>query len=160
MAGQKYEGIDKKVSKMTREGLTEENLHDGSVSDISSKSRDRPKIKSSEFVLERERNKEDIHEERNVSQKQKQKRMEKYAGKLRENGSIPKDDSLSEQKETIYKKKTSKRMTEELARSGRLNFEDAESQMVRGAGMGIGRKAAGVAVAGASAYAHGKLYQV
>lgn len=159
MAGQKYEGIDKKVSKMTREGLTEENLHDGSVSDISSKSRDRPKIKSSEFVLERERNKEDIHEERNVSQKQKQKRMEKYAGKLRENGSIPKDDSLSEQKETIYKKKTSKRMTEELARSGRLNFEDAESQMVRGAGMGIGRKAAGVAVAGASAYAHGKLYQ-
>lgn len=42
----KYEGTDKKVSKMTREGLTEENLRDGSVSDISSKSRDRPIVKS------------------------------------------------------------------------------------------------------------------
>ena len=43
---------------MTRDGLTEENLHDGSVKDISHRSRGRPENKE-EFVPERERKKAD-----------------------------------------------------------------------------------------------------
>ena len=159
MAGQKYTGTDKKVSKMTKEGLTEENLRDGSISDISSRSRDRPSSKSSEFVLERDRSKYGSESAVNISSNQKQKRMQRYVGKFREQGMIPEDNTLTEQKEAIHKKKTSKRMTAEQARSGRLTFEDAESQMVRGAGMGIGRKTASTVGTAASAYAHGKLYQ-
>lgn len=41
---------------MTRDGLTEENLRDGSVKDISHRSRGRPETKE-EFVPERERKK-------------------------------------------------------------------------------------------------------
>ena len=35
LAGKEFTGKDKVVTKMTREGLTEENLADGSVKDIS-----------------------------------------------------------------------------------------------------------------------------
>ena len=35
MAGKEFTGKDKTVQKMTRDGLTEENLHDGSVKNIS-----------------------------------------------------------------------------------------------------------------------------
>ena len=31
IAGKEFKGKDKKVAKMTRDGLIEENLHDGSV---------------------------------------------------------------------------------------------------------------------------------
>ena len=155
---EKYTGTDKKVSKMTRDGLTEENLRDGSISDISSKSRDRPKIKSSEFVLEREKSKTDM-DDLNVSNRQKQKRIQKYVGKFRAEGLIPEEESFSEHKESIQKKKVTKRLTEEQAKAGRLTFEDTESQMVRGAGMGIGRKTAAVVAGTASAYTHGKIHQ-
>ena len=47
---------------MTREGLTEENLRDGSVKDISHRSRGRPENKE-EFVPERERKKTVTEEE-------------------------------------------------------------------------------------------------
>ena len=40
MAGKEYTAKDKIFSKMTREGLTEETLRDGSVKKISQKSRD------------------------------------------------------------------------------------------------------------------------
>lgn len=155
----KYTGTDKKVSKMTKEGLTEENLRDGSVSDISSKSRDRPDIKSSEFVLERERKSPEDTDDLHISSKQKQKRMQKYQGKFREQGLVPEGNDLREQKEAIQKKKTTKRLTEEQAKSGRLTFEDAESQMIRDAGMGIGRKTAGAAIGTASAVAHEKVHE-
>ena len=39
MAGKEFVGKDKVVTKMTRDGLTEENLADGSVKDTSHKSR-------------------------------------------------------------------------------------------------------------------------
>lgn len=42
---------------MTRDGLTEENLRDGTVRDISHKSRGRPEDTSETFVPERERKK-------------------------------------------------------------------------------------------------------
>ena len=52
VAGKEFKGKDKKVAKMTRDGLTEENLRDGSVKDISHRSRRRPENKE-EFVPER-----------------------------------------------------------------------------------------------------------
>lgn len=48
MAGKEYTAKDKIFSKMTREGLTEETLRDGSVKKISQKSRDEPELDSKE----------------------------------------------------------------------------------------------------------------
>ena len=59
---------------MTRDGLTEENLHDGSVKDISHRSRGRPETKE-EFVPERERKK--AENEDTKSGKGKRLQMEK-----------------------------------------------------------------------------------
>ena len=59
---------------MTRDGLTEENLHDGSVKDISHRSRGRPETKE-EFVPERERKK--AENEDSKSGKGKRLQMEK-----------------------------------------------------------------------------------
>lgn len=42
IAGKEFTGRDKKVTKMTRDSLTEENLRDRTVKDISHKSRGRP----------------------------------------------------------------------------------------------------------------------
>ena len=126
----KYEGTDKKVSKMTREGLTEENLRDGSVSDISSKSRDRPVKETSEFVLEREKDRKDTVL-----------------------------DHSDKQKQTIAKKKGVKRLTEEQAKTGRLSFEDTESQMVKGAGLGIGHNPSGAVVSTTVKHTQEALYQ-
>ena len=51
MAGKELKGREKVVSKMTRDGLTEENLADGSVKDISHKSRGRPPEMKQDFVF-------------------------------------------------------------------------------------------------------------
>lgn len=48
LAGKEYTAKDKTVSKMTREGLTEENLRDGSVKEVSQRSRGRPPESGSE----------------------------------------------------------------------------------------------------------------
>lgn len=48
MAGKEYTAKDKIFSKMTREGLTEETLRDGSVKKIGQKSRDEPELDSKE----------------------------------------------------------------------------------------------------------------
>lgn len=57
MAGKELKGREKVVSKMTRDGLTEENLVDGSVKDISHKSRGRPPEMKQDFVLTGKRRK-------------------------------------------------------------------------------------------------------
>ena len=57
MAGKEFTGKDKVVTKMTRDGLTEENLADGSVKDISHKSRGRPPEMKQDFVFDREKKK-------------------------------------------------------------------------------------------------------
>ena len=62
---------------MTRDGLTEENLRDGSVKDISHRSRGRPENKE-EFVPERERKK--AENEDSKSGKGKRLQMEKIYG--------------------------------------------------------------------------------
>lgn len=64
---------------MTRDGLTEENLRDGSVKDISHRSRGRPENKE-EFVPERERKK--AENEDSKSGKGKRLQMEKSGNLL------------------------------------------------------------------------------
>lgn len=64
---------------MTRDGLTEENLRDGSVKDISHRSRGRPENKE-EFVPERERKK--AGNEDSKSGKGKRLQMEKIRNHL------------------------------------------------------------------------------
>lgn len=70
MAGKELKGREKVVSKMTRDGLTEENLADGSVKDISHKSRGRPPEMKQDFVFDREKKKAQVPdgqgEERNL----------------------------------------------------------------------------------------------
>ena len=74
MAGKEFVGKDKVVTKMTRDGLTEENLADGSVKDISHKSRGRPQEMKQDIVFEREKKKEELPDgqgaERNLQKKQ------------------------------------------------------------------------------------------
>lgn len=74
MAGKELKGREKVVSKMTRDGLTEENLADGSVKDISHKSRGRPLEMKQDFVFDREKKKDKLSdgqsEERNLQKKQ------------------------------------------------------------------------------------------
>ena len=143
---------------MTRDGLTEENLHDGSVKDISHRSRGRPETKE-EFVPERERKK--AENEDSKSGKGKRLQMEKvrkssvrqeavedtvevtpeekvsgYRKKLHRYEKIPDDDNnLNSQKKSIRKKQLQKQMTKEQAKAGRLSFDDEGNQMVKGAGM-------------------------
>ena len=57
---------------MTRDGLTEENLRDGAVKNISHKSRGRPDEQTNDFVPERERKKNDVEKK----ESQKNKRMQ------------------------------------------------------------------------------------
>ena len=74
MAGKELKGREKVVSKMTRDGLTEENLTDGSIKDISHKSRGRPPEMKQDFVFDREKKKaqqsDGQGEERNLQKKQ------------------------------------------------------------------------------------------
>ena len=52
MAGREFTGKDKTVQKMTRDGLPEENLHDGSVKNISKLDREGRPSKSFEMSLD------------------------------------------------------------------------------------------------------------
>ena len=143
---------------MTRDGLIEENLRDGSIKDISHRSRGRPENKE-EFVPERERKK--AENEDTKSGKGKRLQMEKvrkssvrqeavedtvevtpeekvsgYRKKLHRYEKIPDDDNnLNSQKKSIRKKQLQKQMTKEQAKAGRLSFDDEGNQMVKGAGM-------------------------
>ena len=63
MAGQEYNAKDKIVQKMSRDGLTEENLHDGSVQNVSNEPRRDIREKTSDISLERKTAKEGYPEE-------------------------------------------------------------------------------------------------
>ena len=55
LAGKEYTARDKTVSKMTRDGLTEENLRDGSVKKVGQRSRSHPEKRESEYISSREK---------------------------------------------------------------------------------------------------------
>ena len=76
--------------------------------------------------------------------------------KIRDHETVPDTDGLDGQKSQIKTRQKKARLKEEQAKSGRLAFDDEGSQMVRGAGMGVGRKAAGTAASAASVYVHVK----
>lgn len=92
MAGKEYTAKDKVFSKMTREGLTEETIQEGSVKKVSQKSRDEPD--AGRKVSDSEKNVSEEKLSRN-SGRTENRRMRKYAQELRTSA-----DSLSEEKAT------------------------------------------------------------
>ena len=147
---------------MTRDGLTEENLRDGTVKDISHKSRGRPEDINETFVPERERKKIDSEKAGSAKGKKlqndkirkssiRQETMEAttddaveanpteqtsgYRKKLHQHEKLPYDTTLTSQKKSIRKKQLQKQMTREQAKAGRLSFDDEGNQMVKGADM-------------------------
>ncbi|MCD7882549.1 MAG: NlpC/P60 family protein [Lachnospiraceae bacterium] len=89
---------------------------------------------------------------------------------------IPEEKDLSDFREEITRKSKRERLNREqrkaksaaklsgqtegiVEKAGRLSFDDESDSMVRGAGMGIGRKAVAGAAAVAAGYAHTKLHE-
>lgn len=230
MAGKEFTGKDKTVQKMTRDGLTEENLHDGSVKNISKLDREGRPSKSFEMSLDHrhgniasddsasKRNKkyrdksgleaeerirsrdapadqieamaeeessEGLHAEEKLTTRASQRRLMNYAGmhkksavasdrevpqdnlastrensysrKLRSHELTPDAEDLSDQKSAMKKKQMRKRLTEEQKKAGRLSFDDEGGEMVKGSGIGIGKKATGAAVSMTAGYVRGRL---
>lgn len=100
MAGKEYTAKDKIFSKMTREGLTEETLREGSVKKISQKSRDEPELDS------KERDEENAAPGKRLSDgsgRTDNRRMRRYVQELRMSSDIALMKKLQElfQKQTV-----------------------------------------------------------
>lgn len=245
MAGKKYTARGKTVQKMSKEGLTEENLYDHTKKLIHHLEPELPRIRSPEFQLEREKNSlkldisdrgtskrnknyqlrkeeeqeaepqegeaffrgekeltrkrqrritvedgleceemeteetpsrsrslrmESLHEhsnrifepekEESADEKRNRKKMQVQSrGRLHETSAEPEESAVADLKEELSKKAKKERLNQEQRkRTGRLSFEDEGSEMVRGSGTGIGRKAVTGVTMAASAYAHGKIH--
>ena len=245
MAGKKYTARGKTVQKMSKDGLTEENLHDHTKKLVHHSEPELPRIRSPEFQLEREKNSlkldmseggtskrnknyqlrkeeeqeaepqegeaffrgekeltrkrqrritvdegreregmeaeespsrsrslrmESLHEhpnrisepekEESADEKRNRKKMQVQGrGRLHETSAEPEESAVADLKEELTKKAKKERLNQEQRkRTGRLSFEDEGSEMVRGSGTGIGRKAVTGVTMAASAYAHGKIH--
>lgn len=243
MAGKELKARDKIVQKMSKEGLTEENLQNHSKKLLHPSETELPKIRSPEFAMEREKRARGQQEEmqdtgiskrnrkyplqRNVEQEaepqegeaffhgkqeltrkrqrrkmadveleregngveeppsrlrslrmeslhehsnrisepekedsadRKQNRKKKQVQdrrRLHETSVESEKSAVSDFKEELSKKAKKERLNQEQRkRTGRLSFEDEGSEMVRGSGTGIGRKAVTGVTLAASAYAH------
>lgn len=174
LAGTEYRAKDKIVSKMTREGLTEENIREGSVKEISQRSRGHPAEREKRYAPLRHSNddndgdrvenrlEQESHSEGEGSavgekilrekKERKTKAAQKFSEKLRDQESVP-EESLEGHKSSIQNKQKKVRLMKEEAKAGKLSFEDEGNSMIRGAGMYIGKKMAGVAAEAASSYA-------
>lgn len=105
MAGKEYTAKDKVFSKMTREGLTEETIQEGSVKKISQKSRDEPDAERKDPDSEKNTSEEKLS---GNSGRTENRRMRKYAQELRTS-----TDSLSEEKATrTFSKANSRKLIE------------------------------------------------
>ena len=62
-------------------------------------------------------------------------------------------------REEIKEKTKREQLRKEQKKAGRLSFGDEESGMVRGAGMGISKKAVSTAAGSAAVYVHGKAHE-
>ncbi|MDD3185043.1 MAG: NlpC/P60 family protein [Anaerostipes sp.] len=187
MAGKEYTGKDKVVKKMTRDGLTEENLRDGLRTNISPKKQEISKKNkkyqdsvtkdplhepSTRAAPLHEEGDPDMAEEVSVEKIShagakaaglKSKQLRQYQKKatrekLRDSAEIPEED-LSQYKDTVKKKQAQSRVTKEQKKASKLSFDDEGTQMVKNAGMGIGKKTMTGATMAASGYAHKKLYE-
>ena len=171
----KYTAKEKTVQKITRDGLTEEHIGDGQKKDVPDKSRGRPAARFEKQIREASLRQEEVSAEESVDGSKLERRIsvdgdpqsrqritadsEKVRNrseKIRDHETVPDTDGLDGQKSQIKTRQKKGRLKEEQAKSGRLAFDDEGSQMVRGAGMGVGRKAAGTAASAASVYVHVK----
>ena len=175
LAGVKYTAKEKTVQKMTRDGLTEEHIGDGQKKDVPDKSRGRPAARFEKQIREASLRQEEVSAEEIVDGSRLERpisvdgdpqsrqritadseKVRNRSEKIRDHETVPDTDGLDGQKSQIKTRQKKARLKEEQAKSGRLAFDDEGSQMVRGAGMGVGRKAAGAATSAASVYVHEK----
>lgn len=233
MQEHEYKARDKTVKKMSREGLTEENLHSKEIRKISRRENqpedglDAVELESEDVHGKRIKRQKDLtgigtgqetsesnevpedmgelpeempggvsahsarmqgirgHPSRNpyteaaaeVNHNRKKKRVQAYARKEKEkqaaaerrsgdakeeNSRFQKTGKAAEQsveacrEEIKGKTKREQLHKEQRKQSARLSFEDEGSGMVRGAGMGITKKATSVAAGSAAVYLHGK----
>ena len=238
MAGTEYRAREKKVQKMSRDGLMEENLSDGSQTSISHKAEAPPKIRSSEeksdtgdekeaspnrkrrLYREKETNGQnpEEHETQKLDREKECEPPERAVSslsKMRQRKPVS-DQKIKEKKESIressrrmeqfqeteeisddeYKEKKEavihnrkKRLVQEYAgkkaasdkgknfsddgeeakkfhehpgqdgkkKGSRLSFDDEDTGFVKGAGTGIGKKAASVTAMAAKAQLRGKI---
>ena len=117
MAGQEYTGKDKIVQKMSRDGLTEENLHEGTSK------RNKKYQNTKELIREPPSraapSEEPFTEEEAVIEKKISRNNSSYRKKLHAHESIPKEESL-ESKEAIQKKRQRKRMIAIYPKAGAI----------------------------------------
>lgn len=238
MAGKEYRAREKKVQKMSRDGLMEENLSDGSQTSISHKAEAPPKIRSPEeksdtgdekevspnrrrrLYREKETNgqKPEEHETQKLDREKECEPPERAVSsltKMRQRKPVS-DQKIKEKKESIressrrmeqfqeteeisddkYKEKKEavihnrkKHLVQEYAgkkaasdkgknfsddgeeakkfhehpgqdgkkKGSRLSFDDEDTGFVKGAGTGIGKKAASVTAMAAKAQLRGKI---
>lgn len=92
-----------------------------------------------------------------VSHLRKKKMVQEYA---RKGQGKPEDAAAMEDfREEIKGKTKREQIQKEQKKAGRLSFGDEESGMVRGAGMGISKKAVSAAAGSAAVYVHGKTHE-
>ena len=77
LTGKEYTARDKTVSKMTRDGLTEENLREGSVKKVGQRSRGHPEKRESEFIPSREKERSAEEKAENIQKSRKTTQNEK-----------------------------------------------------------------------------------
>lgn len=102
----------------------------------------------------------ELEKEESADEKRNRKKMQVQGrGRLHETSAEPEESAVADLKEELSKKAKKERLNQEQRkRTGRLSFEDEGSEMVRGSGIGIGRKAVTGVTMAASAYAHGKIH--
>lgn len=102
----------------------------------------------------------ELEKEESADEKRNRKKMQVQGrGRLHETSAELEESAVADLKEELSKKAKKERLNQEQRkRTGRLSFEDEGSEMVRGSGTGIGRKAVTRVTMAASAYAHGKIH--
>ena len=92
-----------------------------------------------------------------TSHLRKKRLVQEYAGK--ERGKPEGTDTMEDFREEIKGKVKREQIQKEQKKAGRLSFGDEDNGMVRGAGMGISKKAVSAAAGSAAVYIHGKAHE-
>ena len=77
---------------MTRDGLTEENLRDGSVKKVGQRSRSHPEKRESEYISSREKEQSTEEKAENIQKSRKQLRMRRYQALRYDSNNMSKED--------------------------------------------------------------------
>ena len=92
-----------------------------------------------------------------TSHLRKKRLVQEYARK--ERGKPEGTDTMEDFREEIKGKVKREQIQKEQKKAGRLSFGDEDNGMVRGAGMGISKKAVSAAAGSAAVYVHGKAHE-